>query len=62
MSEFFIGLGIIFIIGLVGFAIGSEYSVYKQKIDDAVSECEKSLPRDQICTWKIIATPVEVTK
>ena len=28
-----------------------------RNVGEAVLECEKSLPRDQVCVWKVVAEP-----
>lgn len=55
-------LGTLFMGGLIAVfilvaAIDLSPTSYKNIVDNAIKECEKSLPRDQHC--KIIALPVD---
>ena len=48
--------GLLFVIG---FATGMGNNPHKDAVDKAIVECQVSLPRDQVCTWEVVATPVE---
>lgn len=52
----FIFGGVVAIVVLIGL-IESSPTSYKNVVDNAIKECEKSLPRDQHC--KIVALPVD---
>ena len=50
-------IGAVFAILLLMFMVETSPGSYKNIVDNAIKECEKSLPRDQNC--KIIAVPKE---
>ena len=55
LATLFFG-GLITLVVLMG-VIDMSPTSYKNIVDNAIKECEKSLPRDQHC--KIIALPVD---